>query len=94
MTTTVGLILMVAAGCGLFLIQGVVKYMPTRWLKFAVLGMLASGSISLGLRGARLSFGLAVSDQMLLALAALYSVSLIILFLCATGKLNGHRKDN
>lgn len=90
MITAIGLLCMVAAACSLFVAYSVVQYMPTKWLKIGVLGMLFSGAASLFLRGLRLTEIYNIHDGITVGVASLYSVAVIIVFLCVTGKLNGH----
>lgn len=83
-----GITMMVAAGCSLFLVDSVWRQMPTRWLKFGVIGMLLSASVALGWRGYRMCVMNMTSDWVSLISSTTYSLSMVVVFLCVIGKLD------
>lgn len=88
-----GLWALVASGCTLFVVACIFRHMENRWLKIGIVGSFLCTSAGMGFRGMRLLFGIYPSEPFLLILLLLYSTSMILIFLCFTGHLNGHGKS-
>jgi len=84
-----GIFAIVASILCVLCLDMVMRLMPSRWLKAAFCAMLISTTILLAFRGLTFVSGWTAPKVTSMILVDLFSVGVIILFLCATGRLNG-----